>query len=51
MKFRIYTEYKLNRDEPITVIGKDAMVLAAFEEGIVKTSEQRNQEEVEVELE
>ena len=48
---RIYTEYKLNRDEPITVIGKDAMVLAAFEEGIVTTSEQRNQEEVNIALE
>lgn len=43
---RIYTEYKLNNNEPITAVGKDAMVLAAFEEGIVKTSVQRNQEEV-----
>ena len=40
---RIYTEYKLNREEPITAVGKDAMVLAAFEEGVVKTSVQRNQ--------
>ena len=43
---KIYTEYKLNRNEPITVVGKDAMVLAAFDEGIVQTSEQINQEDL-----
>tara|TARA_B100002019_G_C21073351_1_gene500119 strand:+ start:510 stop:785 length:276 start_codon:yes stop_codon:yes gene_type:complete len=42
---RIYTEYKLNRNEPITAVGKDAMVLAAYEEGLVKTVTQRNEEE------
>ena len=41
---KIYTEYKLNNNEPITVVGKDAMVLAAFEEGLVKTGAQRNEE-------
>jgi hypothetical protein len=41
---KIYTEHKLNNNEAITVVGKDAMVLAAFEEGLVKTGAQRNQE-------
>ena len=41
---KIYTEYKLTNNEPITVVGKDAMVLAAFEEGLVKTGAQRNEE-------
>ena len=39
---KIYTEHKLNNNEAITVIGKDAMVLAAFEEGIVTTVEAQN---------
>jgi hypothetical protein len=37
---KIYTEHKLNNEEPITAVGKDAMVLAAFDEGLVKTVEQ-----------
>lgn len=41
---KIYTDYKLTNNEPITVVGKDAMVLAAFEEGLVKTAAQRNEE-------
>ena len=41
---KIYTEYKLTNNEPITVVGKDAMVLDAFEEGLVKTGAQRNEE-------
>ena len=41
---KIYTDYKLNNNQPITVVGKDAMVLAAFEEGLVKTGAQRNEE-------
>jgi hypothetical protein len=41
---KIYTDHKLNNNEAITVVGKDAMVLAAFEEGLVKTAAQRNQE-------
>ena len=38
---RIYTEYKLNRNEPITAVGKDAMVLSAFSEGVVLLASQR----------
>ena len=41
---KIYTDHKLNNNQPITVVGKDAMVLAAFEEGLVKTGAQRNEE-------
>ena len=41
---KIYTDHKLNNNEASTVVGKDAMVLAAFEEGLVKTGVQRNQE-------
>lgn len=41
---KIYTDHKLNNNEAITVVGKDAMVLAAFEEGLVKTGAQRNEE-------
>ena len=37
----LYTNYKLENNEPITAVGKDAMVLAAFEEGIVKTGAER----------
>jgi hypothetical protein len=44
---KIYTEHKLSNNEAITVVGKDAMVLAAFEEGLVKTGAQRNQEAAE----
>lgn len=40
----IYTQHKLNNNEPITAVGKDAMVMAAFEEGIVKTGAERNEE-------
>ena len=43
---KIYTDHKLNNDEPITVVGKDAMVLAAYEEGLVKTVAERNAEQV-----
>ena len=39
---RVYTEYKLNNNEPITTVGKDEMVLAAFNEGIVSTVVERN---------
>jgi hypothetical protein len=41
---QIYTNHKLEKNEPITVIGKDAMVLAAYEEGIIKTATQMNEE-------
>jgi len=40
----LYTNHKLENNEPITAVGKDAMVLAAYEEGIVKTVAQRNDE-------
>lgn len=43
---RIYTEHKLTNDEPITVIGKDAMVLAAFEEGLIKTGLERVEDHI-----
>jgi len=45
----LYTNYKLENNEPITAVGKDAMVLAAYEEGIVKTVAQRNDEFLTVE--
>lgn len=32
-----YVSYKLEKNEPITVVTKDEMVLAAFNEGVVKT--------------
>ena len=34
---REYTNYKLENNEAITAVGKEAMVEAAFEEGIVKS--------------
>ena len=39
---KIYTDHKLENNEAITVVGKDAMVLAAFEEGLVQTGAERN---------
>ena len=36
-----YTNYKLENNEPIIAVGKDAMVLAAFEEGVVKSGAER----------
>ena len=38
---QIYTNYKLDRNEAITAVGKDAMVLAAFSEGVVLSASQR----------
>lgn len=40
----LYTNHKLENGEAITVVGKDAMVLAAYEEGLIKTAAQRNEE-------
>jgi len=37
----IYTNHKLNNNEAITVIGKDAMVLAAYSEGLVQSAATR----------
>ena len=41
---QLYTNHKLENNEAITVVGKDAMVLAAYEEGLIKTAAQRNEE-------
>tara|TARA_R100000005_G_C4983123_1_gene192256 strand:+ start:755 stop:1030 length:276 start_codon:yes stop_codon:yes gene_type:complete len=41
---QLYTNYKLEKEEPITAVGKPAMVLAAFEEGVIKTASERNEE-------
>lgn len=43
---KIYIEHKMNNNEAITVVGKDAMVLAAYEEGIVKSLSQVVAEQV-----
>jgi hypothetical protein len=40
----LYVKTKLESNQPITVINKDDMVLAAYEEGLVKTAAQRNEE-------
>jgi len=40
----IYVKHKLDNNLPITVTNKPDMVLAAFEEGLVTTAVQRNQE-------
>ena len=40
----LYTNHKLENNQPITVVGKDAMVLAAYEEGLIKTAVQRKEE-------
>jgi hypothetical protein len=40
---RLYTDHKLANNQPITVVGKDAMVLAAFEEGLLQNAVQREQ--------
>ena len=37
----IYTNHKLNNNEAITVVGKDAMVLAAYSEGLVQSAATR----------
>ena len=43
---KLYTDNKLENNEPITVVGRDAMVLAAYEEGLVKTVAERTAEQV-----
>ena len=40
----LYIKYKLDNNEPITVTNKSDMVIAAYEEGIVKTALQINEE-------
>jgi hypothetical protein len=41
---QLYTNYKLENDQPITATNKPDMVLAAYAEGIIKTAAQRNEE-------
>ena len=40
----LYVKHKLDNNQPITATNKPDMVLAAYEEGLVKTSAQRNKE-------
>ena len=40
----LYVKHKLDNNEAITVTNKPDMVLAAYEEGLVKTAAQRNEE-------
>ncbi len=40
----LYVKTKLENNQPITVTNKSDMVLAAYEEGLVKTAAQRNEE-------
>ena len=40
----LYVKTKLENNQPITATNKSDMVLAAYEEGLVKTAAQRNEE-------
>ena len=40
----LYVKHKLENNEAITATNKSDMVLAAYEEGLVKTAAQRNEE-------
>jgi len=40
----LYVKNKLENNEPITATNKPDMVLAAYEEGLIKTAAQRNEE-------
>ncbi len=40
----LYVKYKLDNNQPIIATNKPDMVLAAYEEGLVKTAAQRNEE-------
>jgi hypothetical protein len=40
----LYVKHKLDNNQPITTTNKPDMVLAAYEEGLVKTAAQRNEE-------
>lgn len=42
---KIYTDYKLENNEAITVVGKDAMVLAAYEEGLIRSAVEVKEEQ------
>jgi len=40
----LYVKHKLENNQPITATNKPDMVLAAYQEGLVKTAAQRNEE-------
>lgn len=40
----LYVKHKLDNNQPITVTNKPDMVIAAYQEGLVKTAAQRNEE-------
>jgi hypothetical protein len=40
----LYVKHKLDNNETITATNKPDMVLAAYEEGLVKTAAERNEE-------
>ncbi len=40
----LYVKHKLDNNEAITATNKPDMVLAAYQEGLVKTAAQRNEE-------
>jgi len=40
----LYVKHKLDNNEAITATNKSDMVLAAYEEGLVKTAAERNEE-------
>jgi ribosomal protein S11 len=40
----LYVKHKLDNNEAITATNKPDMVIAAYEEGLVKTAAQRNEE-------
>jgi hypothetical protein len=40
----LYVKTKLENNQPITATNKPDMVLAAYQEGLVKTAAQRNEE-------
>jgi hypothetical protein len=40
----LYVKTKLESNQPITATNKDDMVLAAYEEDLIKTAAQRNEE-------
>ena len=41
----LYVKYKLDNNEPITVTDRSNMVLAAYEEGLIKTALERKTED------
>ncbi len=40
----LYVKHKLDNNQPITATNKPDMVIAAYQEGLVKTAAQRNEE-------